>query len=129
QSLRESPRNSAYPARPSASAAEFRRECGLVRSMQCGPAQAGSPFKRRSRGGTMRTTSSSSRFVVITALAALAVGCSEPPKRSDESKRQTPEFTVTQVDTGGSAKGDFGPPQGEPLRALLTDAPNVPPPT
>lgn len=77
----------------------------------------------------MRTTSSSSLFVVITALAALAVGCSEPPKRSDESKRQTPEFTVTQVDTGGSAKGDFGPPQGEPLRALLTDAPNVPPPT
>lgn len=30
--------------------------------------------------------------------------------------------------TGGSAKGDFGPPQGEPIRAVLTSAPNVPPP-
>jgi nitrite reductase (NO-forming) len=33
------------------------------------------------------------------------------------------------VDTGGSAKGDFGPPQGEPVKAILTDPPNVPPPT
>ena len=31
--------------------------------------------------------------------------------------------------TGGSAKGDFGPPQGEPIRAVLTNPPNVPPPT
>jgi len=30
--------------------------------------------------------------------------------------------------TGGSAKGDFGPPQGEPIHAVLTSAPNVPPP-
>lgn len=33
------------------------------------------------------------------------------------------------ADTGGSAKGDFGPPQGEPIQAVLTDAPLVPPPT
>jgi nitrite reductase (NO-forming) len=32
------------------------------------------------------------------------------------------------VDTGGSAAGDFGPPQGEPIQAVLTSAPNVPPP-
>ncbi len=32
-------------------------------------------------------------------------------------------------DTGGSAKGDFGPPQGEPIKAVLTSPPNVPPPT
>jgi len=32
------------------------------------------------------------------------------------------------ADTGGSAKGDFGPPQGEPINAVLTSPPNVPPP-
>jgi nitrite reductase (NO-forming) len=31
-------------------------------------------------------------------------------------------------DTGGSAAGDFGPPQGEPIHAVLTSAPEVPPP-
>lgn len=31
-------------------------------------------------------------------------------------------------DTGGSAKGDFGPPKGDPIQAVITDAPNVPPP-
>jgi nitrite reductase (NO-forming) len=29
----------------------------------------------------------------------------------------------------GSAKGDFGPPQGEPVKAVLTSPPNVPPAT
>jgi nitrite reductase (NO-forming) len=29
---------------------------------------------------------------------------------------------------GGSAKGDFGPPQGEPIHAVLTSPPHVPPP-
>lgn len=33
------------------------------------------------------------------------------------------------TDTGGSAKGDFGPPKGEPIIAETTFAPNVPPPT
>jgi len=33
-----------------------------------------------------------------------------------------------QADTGGSAGGDFGPPQGEPIMAVLTSAPDVPPP-
>ena len=32
-------------------------------------------------------------------------------------------------DTGGSAAGDFGPPQGEPIKAILTSPPNVPPAT
>jgi nitrite reductase (NO-forming) len=32
-------------------------------------------------------------------------------------------------DTGGSAAGDLGPPQGEPIKAILTSPPNVPPPT
>ncbi|MFC4821421.1 copper-containing nitrite reductase [Dokdonella ginsengisoli] len=30
--------------------------------------------------------------------------------------------------TGGSARGDFGPPQGEPIHAVLTSPPHVPPP-
>ncbi|OJY94895.1 MAG: nitrite reductase, copper-containing [Lysobacterales bacterium 63-13] len=32
-------------------------------------------------------------------------------------------------DTGGSAKGDLGPPQGEPVHAILTSPPEVPPAT
>ncbi len=35
----------------------------------------------------------------------------------------------TNEETGGSAKGDFGPPQGEPIKAVLTSPPHVPPPT
>jgi nitrite reductase (NO-forming) len=31
-------------------------------------------------------------------------------------------------ETGGSRKGDFGPPQGEPVQAVLTSPPHVPPP-
>ncbi len=30
-------------------------------------------------------------------------------------------------DTGGSAAGDFGPPRGEPIKAVLTSPPDVPP--
>ena len=33
------------------------------------------------------------------------------------------------ADTGGSAKGDFGPPVGEPIKAILTNPPEVPPAT
>jgi nitrite reductase (NO-forming) len=33
------------------------------------------------------------------------------------------------ADTGGSAKGDLGPPVGDAIEAVLTDAPQVPPPT
>jgi nitrite reductase (NO-forming) len=32
------------------------------------------------------------------------------------------------ADTGGSLHGDYGPPQGEPIHAVLTSPPNVPPP-
>ena len=32
------------------------------------------------------------------------------------------------ANTGGSAAGDFGPPQGDPIQAVLTSAPVVPPP-
>jgi nitrite reductase (NO-forming) len=33
------------------------------------------------------------------------------------------------TDTGGSLKGDFGPPVGEPIHAVLTSPPQVPPAT
>jgi nitrite reductase (NO-forming) len=33
------------------------------------------------------------------------------------------------ADSGGSASGDFGPPQGEPVHAILTSPPMVPPAT
>src|SRR5262245_37756722 len=31
--------------------------------------------------------------------------------------------------TDGSARGEFGPPQGEPIKAVLTSPPEVPPST
>jgi mono/diheme cytochrome c family protein len=34
---------------------------------------------------------------------------------------------VAAPDTGGSRKGDFGPPQGEAIKAVLTSPPHVPP--
>ena len=51
--------------------------------------------------------------LVITLALALA-SCGKPPAQAG--------------DTGGSAKGDFGPPQGEPIHAVLTSPPLVPPP-
>jgi nitrite reductase (NO-forming) len=40
-----------------------------------------------------------------------------------------PQAQAAVSDTGGSRKGDFGPPQGEPIHAVLTSPPHVPPPT
>ncbi len=36
---------------------------------------------------------------------------------------------VADAETGGSRRGDFGPPLGEPIQAVLTNPPHVPPPT
>ena len=58
--------------------------------------------------------------ILLTCAAALALsGCMR------ESASPTP---VAAADTGGSRKGDFGPPQGEPIHAVLTSPPQVPPP-
>jgi nitrite reductase (NO-forming) len=43
--------------------------------------------------------------------------------------QQTTSTTSAPADTGGSRQGDFGPPQGEPVKAVLTSPPLVPPPT
>ncbi len=43
--------------------------------------------------------------------------------------RTTSDVQKERGATGGSAKGDLGPPRGEPIVAELTHAPNVPKPT
>ena len=53
-------------------------------------------------------------------LLLLATSCTKAPQ----------EQVATEADhTGGSAMGDFGPPQGGPVIAQLTSPPDVPPPT
>ena len=61
-------------------------------------------------------------LVLLACAAALGVsGC---------TKDVTPQIVqVAEADTGGSRRGDFGPPVGEPIRAVLTSPPHVPPPT
>ncbi|HQY50634.1 MAG TPA: nitrite reductase, copper-containing, partial [Thermomonas sp.] len=46
-----------------------------------------------------------------------------------EQPTPAPNGAVQQEETGGSAKGDFGPPVGEPVEAILTSPPHVPPAT
>ena len=64
-------------------------------------------------------------FVAI-ALAAFALsGC----RRDNDDAAATDKTAGTQADTGGSSKGDFGPPQGPEIKAVLTSPPMVPPAT
>ena len=58
---------------------------------------------------------------VIIALAMVVAACQPQPIG-------TASGNANQADTGGSAAGDFGPPQGDPIQALITSAPDVPPP-
>jgi len=58
------------------------------------------------------------KWLVMLAAATL-VACSQQPAPT----------SATAAETGGSLKGDFGPPQGEPVNAVLTSPPLVPPPT
>ncbi|HSL70683.1 MAG TPA: copper-containing nitrite reductase, partial [Longimicrobiales bacterium] len=62
------------------------------------------------------------KFVVLLSLGLFLAACSG-------SQNQATDTPATSADTGGSAKGDFGPPQGEPVKAVLTSPPQVPPPT
>ena len=56
-------------------------------------------------------------------LATLLVAACSPTTEAPTSKAEAA------ADTGGSARGDFGPPQGEPVHAVLTSPPQVPPAT
>jgi len=60
------------------------------------------------------------KWLVMFTAAAVLAACGE---RSPEA-----DGTPT-AGTGGSRQGDFGPPQGEPIKAVLTSPPHVPPPT
>jgi nitrite reductase (NO-forming) len=59
------------------------------------------------------------KWLTIIVVAALAA-CGQ---------NSTPPVNTSAADTGGSRQGDFGPPQGEPVTAILTSPPRVPPPT
>src|SRR5690606_11791554 len=59
--------------------------------------------------------------LIATAAANPGCGSEQPPDRT------TPAAT-TAADTGASRKGDFGPPHGEPIEAILTSPPERPPP-
>ncbi|MBP1473207.1 nitrite reductase, copper-containing [Frateuria sp. MAH-13] len=62
--------------------------------------------------------------LVLAAASMLALaGCADK-KPADA----TPAATAKAAPTSVSAPIDFGPPQGEPIRAVLTSPPNVPPP-
>lgn len=60
---------------------------------------------------------------LLAAILCLALGSAACTPPVEPAKPALPE------DTGGSAKGDLGPPQGPPIEAELTAAPAVPPPT
>ena len=60
-------------------------------------------------------------------LAALLLTACSPG--NDSSKAQNGTVVAPVADTGGSARGDLGPPQGEPVQAIVTSPPIVPPPT
>lgn len=63
-------------------------------------------------------------WAIAAATGLLLSACS-----ADKPPATTETTTASATDTGGSAKGDFGPPQGEPVKAVLTSPPLVPPAT
>ena len=66
------------------------------------------------------------RMLAITAAIATALaGCNQQAPSNDKEVAKP----ATANETGGSRKGDFGPPQGEPIKAVLTAPPLVPPAT
>jgi nitrite reductase (NO-forming) len=63
-------------------------------------------------------------LVATIAVALAGAGCKGNPDNASH-----PADSAGNAGTGGSLKGDFGPPQGEPIDAILTSPPMVPPPT
>jgi nitrite reductase (NO-forming) len=58
-------------------------------------------------------------LILLSSLALTACTQNTPPTNPNAASS----------DASGSAKGDFGPPQGEPIKAVLTSPPMVPTPT
>ncbi|WP_374356983.1 copper-containing nitrite reductase [Thermomonas sp.] len=65
---------------------------------------------------------------LLTLAIAIAIGLPACSK-DDAATQPNASAATTETETGGSAKGDFGPPQGAPVEAVLTSPPNVPPAT
>jgi nitrite reductase (NO-forming) len=64
-------------------------------------------------------------FVLCLCATVAFVGCTRR-----ETATPTPAPTATADSAAAKdSKGDFGPPQGEPIKAVLTSPPNVPPAT
>ena len=63
--------------------------------------------------------------MLAVALGALALAGCDRGKPADEGAAAK----VAQTDSGGSIKGDLGPPQGPDVKAVLTQPPMVPPAT
>jgi nitrite reductase (NO-forming) len=76
-------------------------------------------------------TKISRAVAVALALPAMALLSSLAPQASVVSGLATAEAgpLFAPADTGGSLKGDFGPPKGAPIKAVLTSPPHVPPAT
>ncbi|MBI2962840.1 MAG: nitrite reductase, copper-containing [Deltaproteobacteria bacterium] len=79
------------------------------------PAASGPAIPQQPRGGR---GVSFARALLVVALGGALTACQSGGRPGSPGS-----------DTGGSAKGDFGPPQGAPVRAVLTSPPQVPPPT
>jgi nitrite reductase (NO-forming) len=65
-------------------------------------------------------------MILATALSALVLGGCD---RSQDDAAGQDTKQAAAADSGGSKNGDFGPPQGEPVKAVLTSPPLVPPAT
>lgn len=64
------------------------------------------------------------RLLLALAIAAIGLaGCTTRSTGTAEANAAAPSAAAV-----SSAKGDFGPPQGEPIHAVLTSPPLVPPP-
>ena len=58
----------------------------------------------------------------LLAISVILAGCDR-----GERAAAAPAAAAVPTTTGGSKGGDFGPPQGEPIKAVLTSPPMVPP--
>jgi nitrite reductase (NO-forming) len=71
-------------------------------------------------------------LLAVPLAVALALGlgaCSPDAGGPSDATAAASAPAAASTDTGGSRKGDFGPPQGEPVKAILTSPPHVPPAT
>ena len=68
-------------------------------------------------------------LLAVSIAAALALaGCRDNPNAGlDAHEAVVAKRAAGDADTGGSRKGDFGPPQGEMIEAVLTAPPRSSP--